>query len=66
MNWQENYNELLDYVLRNGQLPDKKKVEKRGLLNWWKYNKKMMKAGKLDEQRVQLLEKLGNMRIVHQ
>lgn len=64
--WIENYKQLLDYVMVNGQLPDKRKVENRRLLNWWKYNRKLMKAGTLDKQRVQLLEQLGNMRIVYQ
>lgn len=66
LNWVENYKELLDYVKCNGQLPNKKKVENRRLLNWWKYNRKLIKAGKLAEDRAQLLEQLGNMRNVCQ
>ena len=66
INWAENYRELFDYVTVNRQLPDKKKVNNRRLLNWWKYNRKLMRVGKLAEDRVRLLEKLGNMRSVYQ
>lgn len=43
-------------------LPDKKKVENRGLLNWWKYNKKCGKLGKLSEERADMLQILSDMR----
>lgn len=39
-NWMANYNALKEYIYANRHLPDKRKVENRGLLNWWKYNKK--------------------------
>ena len=39
-NWQRNYLQLKEFVKIHGSLPNKKKVEKRGLLNWWKYNQK--------------------------
>lgn len=64
-NWQESYKELLAYVEEHGQLPNKKKADKRGLLNWWKYNKKLMKAGKLDDEHMQLLIELSDKRRVH-
>ena len=63
LKWQENYEQLRAYILEHHQLPDKKKVENRGLLNWWKYNKKLIKLGKLDAERVALLEALSEMRI---
>ena len=37
--WLSHYKALRCYLEANHQLPDKKKVENRGLLNWWKYNK---------------------------
>lgn len=60
--WYENYALLKAFIEETGHLPNKKKVENRGLLNWWKYNKKLIKAGKLDGERVRLLEDLSNMR----
>lgn len=64
--WQEKYSALKDYISLHHQLPDKKKVENRGLLNWWKYNKKMAKSGKLSEERARLLQELSDMRIIKQ
>lgn len=60
--WHNHYNELRQYILSNGHLPDKKKIENRALLNWWKYNKKCIKQGKLDTDKIQLLQELSNMR----
>ena len=60
--WQENYDQLMAYVLEHHQLPNKKKSEKRGLLNWWKYNKKRIKQGKMDQRRIEMLQKLSDMR----
>ena len=61
-NWRKNYNALKKYVATHGQFPDKKKVENRGLLNWWKYNKKRRKLGKIDADKVALLHALSCMR----
>lgn len=33
--WNANYSALKEYIQAHGHLPDKKKVENRGLLNWW-------------------------------
>ena len=63
--WLAHYNELLSYVEEHHQLPDKKKPDNRNLLNWWKYNKKQMKAGKLDDEHMQLLIELSDKRRVH-
>ena len=60
--WFYNYALLKAFIEETGHLPNKKKVENRGLLNWWKYNKKLIKAGKLDVERMQLLDELSNMR----
>lgn len=60
--WRNHYNELRQYILSNGHLPDKKKIENRALLNWWKYNKKCIKQGKLDTDKILLLQELSNMR----
>lgn len=60
--WRENYALLKAYIEVHRHLPDKKKVENRGLLNWWKYNKKLVKQGRLDPERTALLRQLGEMR----
>ena len=63
--WTLNYRRLSDYVTEHHQFPDKKKVENRALLNWWKYNVKQLKDNKLDERRRSLLQELSEMRVVH-
>lgn len=64
MKWQAHYEELREYLEAHRQLPDKKKVEHRGLLNWWKYNKKLAKSGKLGDEWRQQLAELNAMRII--
>ena len=61
-NWLNGYEALKHYIEEHKQLPDKKKVEDRGLLNWWKYNKKLIKSGKLDAERTKMLEELSQLR----
>ena len=60
--WRAHYNELLSYVEEHHQLPDKKKPDNRNLLNWWKYNRKCIKAGKLNADRLEKLRKINEMR----
>lgn len=62
--WLAKYQQLKDYVGQHHQLPDKKKVENRGLLNWWKYNKKLAKLGKLSEEKLRMLQELSDSRII--
>lgn len=63
--WNTRYTELKAYIEEFGQLPDKRRVDNRALLNWWKYNRRLLKNGKLDEGRILLITNLGNMRKVH-
>ena len=56
--WWGNYEALKRYVLERGHLPDKHVVENRALLNWAKYNRKKIKAGTLESDKVQLFEAL--------
>lgn len=62
--WHENYMLLKEYIKEHRHLPDKKKVENRGLLNWWKYNKKLVKQGKMDAVRMEMLKELSDMRLI--
>lgn len=62
--WLAKYLQLKEYVEQHHQLPDKKKVENRGLLNWWKYNKKLAKQGKLSEEKLRMLQDLSDSRII--
>lgn len=60
--WLRNYELLKAFVIEHHHLPDKRRVENRGLLNWWKYNQKLIKQGKLSDERIKLLKKLSEMR----
>lgn len=60
--WLAHYNELRIYLEEHHQLPDKKRTENRALLNWWKYNKKLFKAGRLTEERLKMLHQLNELR----
>ena len=60
--WLENYEQLKLFIQEHGHLTNKKKVENRGLLNWWKYNQKLIRRGALDEERCQMLQRLSDMR----
>ena len=53
--WNRNYRKLKAYIDEHHHLPDKKKVEHRGLLNWVKYNRKKIKAGTLSPEKMHLL-----------
>ena len=60
--WRDNYERLKAYVEAHGHLPDKRRVENRGLLNWWKYNRRLDKQGSLNAERAALLQELSEMR----
>ena len=62
-NWHRYYQLLKEYVSEHHQLPGKQNKEKRKLLNWWKYNKRLYKQGKLTEEKTRLLLLLSSMRI---
>ena len=57
-NWHKKYEALCEYLLKNGHMPSKRRVEDRGLLNWWKYNKKCRNAGILSREKCRLLNKI--------
>ena len=60
--WYRNFEGLKAYVAEHHHLPDKKKVENRGLLSWAKYQRKRIKAGALDEERTRLFLELMSSR----
>ena len=60
--WFENYEKLKEYILEHHHLPDKHRVENRGLLNWWKYNMKRIKQGSIPQEKIEQLNILAEMR----
>lgn len=57
-NWYHNYEALKAYISERGHLPDKHKIESRGLLSWAKYQRKKIKEGTLDDEKRELFEAL--------
>ena len=60
--WHQNFELLKAYIEEHHHLPDKKKVENRGLLSWAKYQRKRIKAGALDEEKTRLFLELMDSR----
>ena len=57
-NWYRNYEVLKAYIFQRGHLPDKHVVENRALLSWAKYQKRKIKEGTLDEEKLMMFEAL--------
>ena len=49
---------LPDFLETNHRKPSKFIPEERNLRSWWKHNKKLMNAGELKPERVQLFKQL--------
>ena len=46
--------------IQGNKHPNLKLEENRGLLNWWKYNKKLAKLDKLSEEKLRMLQELSD------
>ena len=56
--WQTQYNELMAFMAENHRRPSKFVDEERGMRNWWKHQQKLLNAGELKPERVELFNKL--------
>ena len=57
--WLLKYNEVVDFMVKNKRNPSRYDDNERGLYcNWIKHNKKLMKAGELKTNRVEMFGKL--------
>ena len=56
--WLQNYNEVKTFIESNHRNPSKHRIEEHLMLNWVKHNRKLLKAGELKPDRVELFEKL--------
>ena len=57
--WLSKYHEVMAFLEANHRNPSKYDPQERGLYcNWIKHNKKLLKAGKMKEERVEMFEKL--------
>ena len=56
--WRANWREVMDFMESNKRRPSKFIPEERGMRNWWKHHQKLMNAGELKEDRVELFTEL--------
>jgi len=56
--WMIKYNEVLTFIETNKRNPSKHRIEEHDMLNWIKANRKVLNAGKMKPERVDLFEKL--------
>ena len=56
--WYIQYEEITNYIRQNRRRPSKHRTEDHKMLNWLKYNRKLMLKGELPENRVEQFKKL--------
>lgn len=56
--WVAKYNEALHFIETNKRNPSKHRIEEHLMLNFIKHNRKVMNAGALKPERVELFKKL--------
>ena len=56
--WLTKYKELLSFIEENQRRPSKYVPEEKDKVNWWKHQQKLLNAGRLKEDRVELFNKL--------
>lgn len=56
--WLANWREVMDFMESNKRRPSKFIPEERGMRNWWKHQQKLVNAGELKEDRVELFKEL--------
>ena len=56
--WMARYNEVKSFIETNHRNPSKHRIEEHDMLNWLKANRKVMNAGKMRVERVEMFKKL--------
>lgn len=56
--WLANWKEVMDFMEANKRRPSKHRIEEHLMLNWVKHNRKLLKAGKMAPERVEMMGKL--------
>lgn len=56
--WQAKYDEIIGSIKTNHRNPSKHRIEEHLMLNWVKHNRKLLKAGKMAPERVEMMRKL--------
>lgn len=56
--WQAKYDEVVDFIKTNKRNPSKHRIEEHNMLNWLKASRKVLNAGKMKAERVEMFNKL--------
>lgn len=56
--WLTRYNEVKSFIESNKRNPSKHRIEEHDYLNWIKANRKVLNAGKMKAERIEMFEKL--------
>jgi len=56
--WLNKCREVMDFMEKNHRNPSKHRIEEHQMLNFIKHNRKLMNAGKMKGDRVEVFEKL--------
>ena len=56
--WLAKWQEAIDFLETNHRKPSKFVPEERNMRSWWKHNKKLLNAGELKPERVEMFKQL--------
>ena len=56
--WQKRYNEVKSFIETNHRNPSRHRIEEHDMLNWVKHQRKLMNAGEMKLERVELFKRL--------
>lgn len=56
--WIEKWREVIDFMETNHRNPSKHRIEEHLMLNWIKHNRKLMNAGELKPERLEMFREL--------
>ena len=59
--WQNKYNEVKGFIMKNHRNPSRHNIEDHLALNWIKHNRKLFNKGELKEERKALFLELLNL-----
>ena len=54
--WLVRYNDVVEFIETNHSNPSRHRIEEHDMLNWIKHNRKLMNAGTLKSERVELFK----------
>ena len=56
--WMTKYQEVVGFIETNHRNPSKHRLEEHNMLSWLKHQRKLLNAGQMKEERVEMFERL--------